>query len=65
MKRIIFITLAILLTACLSPSGGAPQTAEPTPTATLTPMLTATEALSPTPTPPDPDLEYIENFLAT
>jgi hypothetical protein len=48
MKRILLATLAILLTACLSPSGGAPQTAEPTPTATTLPTATAT--ISPTPT---------------
>jgi hypothetical protein len=59
MKRIIFIALAILLTACLSPSGGAPQTAEPTPTATALPTATATvppiptftQTPQPTPTP--------------
>jgi hypothetical protein len=49
--RIIFITLATLLTACLSPSGGAPQTAEPTPTATPLPTATLTPLPTLTPTP--------------
>jgi hypothetical protein len=49
MKRLLLAALAILLTACLSPSGGAaPQTAEPTPTTSALPTATAT--VSPTPT---------------
>jgi hypothetical protein len=48
-KRILLAALAILLTACLSPSGGVPQTAEPTPTATLTSLPTATASATPDP----------------
>jgi hypothetical protein len=79
MKRILLAALAILLTACLSPSrGAAPQTAEPTPTATALPTATATvspiptftQTPQPTPTPDvsvmtdDEKIAHVEGYDA-